>query len=62
MLAHRDSYMTWFMDTDVPSLKLNYFPPKSTGQMVFTSLREVGSCWQQGMSLAFGVATDFTDI
>ncbi len=44
------------------SVKLSSFSPKSTGQMVFTSLREVGGCWRQGMNLAFGVATDVADI
>lgn len=41
--------MPWSMHTDAPSfpclnsVKLSYFPLKSTGQMVFTSWREVGS-------------------
>lgn len=59
--------MPWSMDTYAPSsrhlsVKISYFSPKSTGQMVFTSLREVGSCWQPGMNLAFGIATDFTNV
>lgn len=71
LLAHSDSYMCsklpchglgTQMSPHWNSVKLSYFSPKSTGQMVFTSLREVGSCWQQGVNLAFGDATDFTEI
>lgn len=55
--------MLWSMDAAVTSfpnlnyVKLSYFTPKSIGQMVCTSLREVSSCWQQDMNLPFGVSS-----